>query len=165
MLANLIRAAALLLAVSVLGPPAFAQEPSPSHIAAAQDLVNLQNVLAGIDQIPPALAAQIKQANITRPELAKDLDEVLKSIDPDVQKYKTQLSNTVVKSYAKFYTEDELKGLVAFFKSPLGAKFLRTQSDLVDEVADEITAWSQQISEFVVSRTRAEMAKRGLQMQ
>ena len=165
MFPNCLRAAALLLAVSVFGSPAFAQEPTPSHIAAARDLVTLTGVLSSVDQIPPALGAQIRQANITRPELGKDLDEVLKALDPELQQFKAQITTTVVKSYAKYFTEDELKGLAAFFRAPLGAKFLKVQPDLIDEVTDEVTGWSQQMSEYVVTRTRAEMAKRGQQMQ
>lgn len=160
----LLRLAALLFATGLAGS-AFAQEPTPSHLQAAQELIQLTGALSSLDTMIPVFGDQIKQRNITRPDLTKDLDEVLRSLQPELQLQKAEIVALVAKSYAKFFTEDELRQLTTFFRTPVGVKFLKSQVDLIDEVADEVTNWSQQVSEYVMFRTRAEMLKRGQQMQ
>lgn len=145
-------------------PAAPAVQPSQTHLDAARQLMDLTGVLGSVDDMLPTFAREIRQQNITRPDLGKDLDIVLKGLEPEMQLQRAQVYGVVARSYAKFFTEDELRQLITFFKSPLGAKFLKTQPALVDEVTDEVTAWSQQVSEYVMVRTRAEMTKRGQQM-
>src|SRR5687767_3180542 len=56
--------------------PAAAQ-PSASHLALARELVNVTGMARSFDPMIPALQDQLKQAMVTRPELTKDLNEVL----------------------------------------------------------------------------------------
>lgn len=139
--------------------------PTQSHLDAARALIDLTGVLESVDNMLPTFAKEIKQQNITRPDLGKDLDVVLAGLAPEMQLQRAQIYTVVSRSYAKYYSEEELRALVAFFKTPLGLKFLKNQSELIDDITDAVTAWSQQVSEYIMVRTRAEMAKRGFQMQ
>ncbi len=62
-------------------------------------------------------------------------------------------------------SEAELKELAAFFKSPIGLKYVQTQPKVLDDIVKEMATWSQTVSEYVIIRARAEMAKRGHQLQ
>ena len=62
-------------------------------------------------------------------------------------------------------TEAELKELNAFFKSPVGLKYVQTQPQVLDDIVKEMATWSQTLSEYVMIRARAEMSKRGHQLQ
>jgi hypothetical protein len=55
--------------------------------------------------------------------------------------------------------------LADFFKSPLGSKFNKVQQDLLDDVVNDVQVWTQQASEYLLVRVRAEMGKRGHQLQ
>ncbi len=62
-------------------------------------------------------------------------------------------------------TEAELKDVAAFFKSPSGVKYVQTQPAILDDIVREIATWSQNLSEYILIRARAEMGKRGHQLQ
>ena len=158
-------ALAALLALTLALAPAQAQEPSASHLAAARELVDLTGVLSPINDLVPAFTDQIRKQNITRPELTKDLEEVLKALQPEMQLQRQQVTNIVSRTYAKWLTEPELKEINAFYRTPAGAKYAKAQPDLVDAVVNDVQVWTQQASEYLLVRVRAEMAKRGHQLQ
>jgi hypothetical protein len=155
----------VLLGSSLTATPSFAQEPTAGQLAIARELMSLTGTLSTIDRLIPSFAAQVRQQAITRPDLAKDLDEVLKSFQPELEQRRQQIVNAASRVYAKHMTEAEMKDIVAFFKTPSGSKYLKIQPQLVDDVVANIQAWGDQVSEYVITRARTEMAKRGYQMQ
>lgn len=159
------RASAALVAFALLGSAALAQEPAPSQLAAARELMDATGVLNPVNELIPSFTDQIRKQNVARPELSKDLDAVLKALEPEMGLQRQQITNVVSRTYAKWLTEAELRELVTFFKSPLGAKYNRVQADLVDDVVNDVQVWTQQASEYLIVRVRAEMAKRGHQLQ
>lgn len=159
------RLAPLALCLFLGAGPSVAQEPSPTHLAAARELIQATGSLTGIDEILPSLVEAVRKQALTRPEMVKDLDEVLKSLAPELELQRQQGINLATQVYAKWLTEPEIRETVAFFKTPVGAKFARVQPDLSDAVTNDIQAWSQQASEYVMVRARVEMRKRGHQMQ
>lgn len=165
MVSRLLAAASLALMLVVAPASAQAQEPSPSHLAAARDLVLLIGVASSADEIVPALVEDLKRQNLTRPELSKDLDEVLKVLAPELELQRQQAATVLARVYAKWMTEPELREVIAFYKTPTGAKFSRVQTDIVEEGVKELTAWSAQLAEYLMTRARVEMNKRGHQLQ
>ena len=162
---SFIRLPAVLLGLFLLGGPSFAQEPTPGHLAIARELVGMTGTLSTVDGLIPSFAAEVRKQAVTRPDLTKDLDEVLKSLQPELEQRRQQIINAASRVYAKHMAEAEMKDVVAFFKTPSGSKYLKVQPRLVDDVVETIQAWGDQVSEFVITRTRAEMIKRGHQMQ
>jgi hypothetical protein len=73
--------------------------------------------------------------------------------------------NTTATVYARYMSEPELKEIAAFFRSPAGKKYVDTQPAVLDDLVKEMATWSQNLSEYVIIRARAEMAKRGHQLQ
>lgn len=162
---SLIRLPVILLGLTLLAGPSFAQEPTPGHLAIARELVSMTGTLSTVDGLIPSFASQVRQQAVTRPDLTKDLEEVLKSLQPELEQRRQQIINAASRVYAKHMTEAEMKDIVAFFKTPSGSKYLKVQPQLIDDVVETIQAWGDQVSEFVITRTRAEMIKRGHQMQ
>ncbi|BAU91011.1 hypothetical protein MPPM_2406 [Methylorubrum populi] len=148
-------------------PPAPAPEPdvSPSHLALAREVMLSSGIARSFDSIIPTMADQIRKNAVTRPDLAKDLDEVLKSLDPEMELQKQRLINIAARIYAKRLTEAELKDIVAFFRSPAGKRYVETQPQILDDMVGAMQDWTQEVSEYVMVRTRAEMGKRGHQLQ
>lgn len=145
--------------------PSAAQEASPSHLAAARELILATGSLTSIDEILPSLVEEVRKQAVTRPELVKDLDEVLKGLAPELELQRQQAFNIATRAYAKWLTEPEIRETLVFYKTPTGAKFARIQPELTEDVVNDIQGWSQQASEYVMVRTRVEMRKRGHQMQ
>jgi len=63
--------------------------------------------------------------------------------------------------YANEFTEQELKDLVAFYKSPLGKKLLASEPRAIQFSMSYMKQWAQIFSETVNGEFRAEMRKRG----
>jgi uncharacterized protein len=148
-------------------PPAQATstpQPSPSHLAVAREVVVLSGMTRTFDVIPPEMNEQIKKNLGTRPDLAKDLDQVIESMKPEMELQKQQMVNAAAKVYASRVSEADLKEIAAFFKSPIGKKYVETQPQILDSMVVEIQNWTKQLAEYVMVRVRAEMTKRGHQM-
>ena len=148
-------------------PPAPAPEPevSPSHLALAREVMLSSGIARSFDSILPTMADQIRKNAVTRPDLAKDLDEVLKSLDPEMDLQKQRLINIAARIYAKRLSEAELKDIVTFFRSPAGKRYVETQPQILDDMVGAMQDWTQEVSEYIMVRTRAEMGKRGHQLQ
>ena len=162
------RCATLAAALVLLAGPALAQataQPSASHLAIAREAVVNSGMSRSFDIITEPLLAQLQQMNVTRPEIKKDLDQVVEGLKPEMELQKQQMVTAAAKVYAGIMTETELKELNAFFKSPIGMKYVRTQPQALDDIVKEMATWSQTLSEYIMIRARAEMSKRGHQLQ
>lgn len=140
--------------------PAAAQ-PSASHLALARELVNVTGMARSFDPMIPALQDQLKQAMVTRPELTKDLNEVLDGMKGEMEQQRQLMLTTAARIYTSALTEAEMKEILAFFKSPAGARYVTTQPTVLDGLVREMQAWSQNVAEYLMIRVRAEMGKRG----
>ena len=158
-------ASAALLSLMLIAAPVQAQEPSAGHLAAARELMDTTGVLNPVNELIPTFTDQIRKQNLTRPELSKDLEDVLKAIQPEMQLQRQQVTNVVSRTYAKWMTEAELKEVAAFFKTPAGVKYVQTQPVVLDDLVKEMHTWTQELAEYMMVRVRAEMSKRGHQLQ
>ncbi len=158
-------------------PPAAPAQPAPpqpappqpqyaaSHLALAREVATASGITRSFDAILPQFNEQIKQQAITRPELAKDLNEVLDSLKSEMELQKQQMVNTTARILASRMTEAELKDVATFFKSPSGSKYVQTQPLVLDELVKEMKSWTEEVAEYIMVRVRAEMGKRGHHMQ
>jgi hypothetical protein len=161
-----LRCAVAALALAVLPGSALAQaQPSASHLAIAREVVVSSGMVRSFDTITEPMLAQLQQMNVTRPEIKKDLDQVVESLKPEMELQKQQMVAAAARVYTRVMSEAELKELAAFFKSPIGVKYVQTQPKVLDDIVKEMATWSQTVSEYVIIRARAEMAKRGHQLQ
>jgi hypothetical protein len=67
----------------------------------------------------------------------------------------------MAKIYANDFTEQEMKDLTAFYKSPLGQKVLSQEPKSIQASMTFMGQWAQSFGEGVLTQFRAEMAKRG----
>jgi uncharacterized protein len=104
-------------------PPATAPaapQISDSHLAAAREVVVGSGLSRGFDGMIPQIADQIRGGySRTRPELIKDMEEVLKPIISDLSKQIDQMAIAAARLFATRLSEAELKEIGAFFKTRL----------------------------------------------
>jgi len=148
-------------AAAAQAPAAQPAPASPSHLAVARDVVVLSGMTRTFDVIPPEINEQIRKNAVTRPDLSKDLEQVFESLKPEMELQKQQMVNAAARIYASRISEPELKDIVAFFKSPVGQKYVQTQPQILDGMVVEIQSWTSQLAEYVMVRVRAEMGKKG----
>jgi len=150
-------AAALLLAASVLGGAALAQ-PAPT----ARELVETKGGTAMFDPVIVSVVEQTKAALLqTNPQLAKDLNDVALQLRGEFASRRNELMAYAAKLYADRFSEQELKDMLAFYKSPLGKKMTNVEPQVLDATFEYVQQWGQKVSEEVMNRFRAEMKKKG----
>ena len=138
---------------------------TPNHLALAREVMLNSGIARSFDSIIPAFGDQIKKNAVARPELAKDLDEVLTNLQPEMELQKQRMIDIAARIYAKGMSEGDLKEVVTFFRSAAGKKYVETQPQLLDELVGAMQDWTQEVSEYMMVRVRAEMGKRGHQLQ
>jgi hypothetical protein len=165
-LSGVLSAACLALVLTAL--PAAAQQPkpaSPAAIAAAKEILAMKNAGAMYAQAVPNIVEQTKnQLMQTNLNYQKDLNEVAVVVAQKLAGKEKEIGEGMAAVYAGDFTEQELKDLVAFYKSPLGQKLLATEPRAIQQSMGFMNQWAQQFAETVNGEFRSEMRKRGKQI-
>jgi hypothetical protein len=173
-LARILAAAGLALGLALTGVPAGAQQPqpqaqpaplrpvSPAAMAAAKEILTMKNAstmyAAAVPNIVQQTKDQLMQSNLN---YQKDLNEVAVIIAQKLAGREKEIGDGMAKIYGNEFTEQELKDLVTFYKSPLGQKLLSTEPRAIRFSMDYMNQWAQGFAEVVNGEFRAEMRKRG----
>jgi uncharacterized protein len=156
----LVLALALILAASF--GSAHAQQPSATALATAKELITAKGATAIFDPVVVGVIEQAKSVLLrTNPMLSKDLNEVANKLRGDYAPRSVEILNDTARIYATRFTEQELKDVLAFYKSPLGQKLLAEEPRILDEGMRNAQTWANKLSEEVIGRIRVEMKKRG----
>ena len=171
---RILSAAGLALGLALTGVPAGAQQPaakqsppplkqaSPAAIAAAREILTMKNASAMYANAVPNLVQQTKdallQANLN---YQKDLNEVAVIVAQKLAGREKEIGDGMATVYANEFSEQELKDLVTFYKSPLGQKLLATEPRAIQFSMSYMNQWAQNFAETVNGEFRAEMRKRG----
>ncbi len=97
----------------------------------------------------------------TNPQLARPLNEVAAQLRKEYEARNAEILNEVSKIYAQHFTEQELKEIVAFYRTPVGKKMITQEPIALDQSLKAAQAWANRFSEEVLGRFRAEMKKKG----
>jgi hypothetical protein len=171
----ILTAASLAAAVALVGVPAVAQQAapkaaapaaatkplSPASLAAAKEILTLKNANAMYANAVPGLVAQARNA-LTQQNLnyQKDLDEVAVVVAKTLTGREKEIGDGMAQIYATEFTEQELKDLVAFYKTPLGQKLITNEPRAIQLSMTWMQQWGQAFSEKVNEEFRNEMKKR-----
>jgi uncharacterized protein len=157
-----VRVAAFGAALIVVGPAAHAQQPPAAAMSTAKELITITGATT---LFSPLIAGVVEQAKLLflqqNPGLAKDLNEVATQIRTDLQPRFSELTDEVAHLYATSFSEQELKEVVAFYKTPAGKKLLVQQPKIIDSSMKFAQEWANKLSDQVIGKMREEMKKRG----
>jgi hypothetical protein len=174
-LSRILSAAGLALGLALTGVPAEAQQKnapapatvplkaaSPAALAAAKEILTMKNASAMYANAVPNLVEQTKnvlmQSNLN---YQKDLNEVAIIVAKSLAGREKEIGDGMAQVYANEFTEQELQGLVTFYKSPLGQKLLATEPRAIQFSMSYMNQWAQAFAETINGQFRAEMKKRG----
>jgi uncharacterized protein len=156
------RAIVLALGLAAAAVGAQAQQPSPAALASARELMDLKGVQNLVTPVVVGVIEQTKGVILqTNPGLTKDLDEVAVQLRNEYQPRTAEITNEIMQLYAQRFTEQELKELVTFYKSPAGKKMLAEEPRILDATYGRLQQWASRLQDEVGVRVRAEMKKRG----
>ncbi len=162
-LSGILSAACLALALAAL--PAAAQQPkppSPAAIAAAKEILAMKHADTIYANAVPNLVHRTKDQLLqTNLNYQKDLNEVEVIVAQKLAGRQKEIGDGMAAAYAQAFTEQELKDLVTFFKSPLGQKFVSAEPGAIQQSMAFMNQWAQSFAEQINGEFRAEMRKRG----
>ena len=165
---GILSAAGLALGLALTGIPAVAQSPapvkqaSPAAIAAAKEILTMKRASAMYANAVPNVVQQAKDA-LLRANLnyQKDLNEVAVIVAQKLAGREKEIADGMAAAYGNEFSEQELKDLVAFYKSPLGQKLLTAEPRAIEQSMTYMNQWGQSFALTVNGEFRAEMHKRG----
>ena len=166
-LSRILSAAGLALGLALTAAPVGAQAPaakpaSPAALAAAKEILVMKNVGVMYANAVPGLVDRTKgtltQANIN---YQKDLNEVALIVAKNLAGREKEIGDGMAQIYTNEFSEQELKDLVTFYKSPLGTKLLATEPRAIQFSMSYMNQWAQQFAEVINAAFRTEMKKRG----
>src|SRR5476649_1119205 len=151
-LSRILAAAGLALALAMVGVPAGAQQPkppaSPAAIAAAKELLSMKGAGSMYAGAVPNIVQRTKdallQANLN---YQKDLNEVAVIVAQSLAGREKEIGDGMAAIYAGDFTEQELKDLVTFYKTPLGQKLLSSEPKAIQLSMSYMNQWAQGFAE------------------
>ena len=157
-----IRPTAVALALVGFSSMADAQQPSAAAIQTAREVIKVTGATTLFTPLIPGVVEQAKSLFLQQnPALGKDLNEISAQMRTDLAPRFDELTAEVARLYAVHFTEAELKDLLAFYKSPVGAKLISEQPKIGEEGLTFAQNWANQLSDTVISKMRDELKKRG----
>jgi uncharacterized protein len=161
--AGIARAALAALTIAAATTLAQAQQPpSANAIALAKDIIIAKGANNLYEPLIPGVIERAKATFIqSNPMLQKDLDEVAVRLRNDMKSRSLELSTEFAKIYAARFSEQELKEVLAFYKSTAGKKVINLEPEIIDSSVDMLKGWHDKFAEEMMVKFRAEMKKKG----
>src|ERR1700712_2203047 len=177
-LSKIVAAAGLVMGLALAGAAANAQQAapkqaapaaapqlkpaSPAALAAAKEILAMKNANAMYASAVPNIVDQTKNALLqSNLNYQKDLNEVALIVAKNLAGKEQEIGDGMAKIYANEFTEQELKDLVTFYKSPLGQKLLVNEPRAIQFSMSYMNQWAQVFAQTVNEQFRVEMKKRG----
>jgi hypothetical protein len=156
---------AVLVAIGLLAATSLtarADEPSAAALSLASTVIADIGLKASVDSFVPSLFNEMER-NISglHPEMQSSLHETLVALLPEYTKTEDSVLADVAHVLASKMTEQDLRDTQTFFESPVGKKYIATQSVLLQELSISAAVWRRQVSADLLTRVREEMKKKG----
>jgi hypothetical protein len=154
--------AGLLALVLAAISPAQAQQPTANALALAKEIIIVKGGNAIYEPVVPQVVEQARGLFLqSNPMLSKDINEVAAKLQAELTPRTAELLNDGARLYAAKFTEQELKDVLAFYKSPVGRKVITQEPVILDQSGSNVDAWANKLADEVIAKFRAEMRRRG----
>jgi len=149
------KAISLLLFLCVLGlqgAPVFSQEAAAPAISdARKENIKRLLVLTNSSKIAvQVMRAMLKPMKVSAPQVPAQFWESFMN-----EVHEEDLMDQIVPIYAKYYTDDEIKGLIAFYESPLGVKVISVLPSVMQESVAVGQTWGREMAKRAIEKLKA----------
>jgi hypothetical protein len=156
--------AALVVTAMVAAAPGRADDVTPSHLAAALEAVHSAKASKGFDNFLPLLSEKVQDQIIrVRPDLYKQITDVVQQQALKLVARRADLDTDVARIWANAFSEEELKSITAFYKSPAGLKYSDLGPQVFSSQLQAVKAWSDRLGQELLDKSRAELKKQGVE--
>jgi len=142
--------------------PARSQASSPIAMAAARELIETMHAVDYFKSIVPAMMQALKPAIVqNRPQVERDFDAIAPLLLDGFNARMNELIEQIAVLYARNFTADELREVVAFYRRPTGQKFVQKLPAITQEGLVLGQRFGQSIGNEIRARMIEELRKRG----
>ena len=142
--------------------PARSQTPAPDAMAAARELIETMHAADFFKSIVPAMMQGLKPAIVqNRPQVERDFDAIAPLLLEGFNARMSELIEQIAVLYARNFTADELREVVAFYRRPTGQKFVQKLPAISQESMVLGQRFGQSIGNEIRARMIEELRKRG----
>jgi uncharacterized protein len=156
----------LALLVGAVGVARAQPAADPDTLAQAKALMDKTGSGALSQQIFSAILqrqkAMLESAN---PGKSAAIGEIIGLLEGEYAKQLPKLVDAFAKIYTTHFSAEELRGLNAFYDSPLGRKLLKELAVLIQEGMAVGQAFGRNIATEVINKLRPEFEKRNLKLE
>jgi uncharacterized protein len=154
------------LVCACLGPvTARAQHPSPAAVALAREVITIKGANGMTDPLVRGVIESVKNSFVpTNPNLTRELNDVATALHKELDGRSSEVLEQMAEAYATRFTEQDLKGLLTFYKTPLGQKFIKEEPIALEDGLKRAQQWADAFADTVMARIRTEMQKKGHQL-
>ena len=130
-----------LVLLIILSQSLFAEPAKKESIVALMKTTKASNMTTAIlEQMLPAL-------HRINPDIPKTFwDDFVRSVDPN------ELTDLIIPIYQKYFNEDDIQAMLAFYQSKSGQKMIQSQSRLLQESMLAGEKWGQSIAEQIIEK-------------
>lgn len=160
-MAKLLRPLAACLVLTLMSAtPAPAQ--SPDAVAAAKELMVVMHSADNFKAIMPQLMQALKPAVVQgRAEVARDFDALVPSLINAMSSRLDEMLDKIASVYARNFTAEELREVIAFYRGPTGQKFVQKLPAIMQESMTIGQQLGQQLGAELQQRMIEELRKKG----
>ncbi len=154
------------LVCACLGPfAARAQQPSPAAVALARQLITIKGANSMTDPLVRGVIESVKNSLVpTNPNLMRELNDVATALHKELDGRSSEVLEQMAQAYAARFTEQDLKDLLVFYKTPLGQKSIKEEPIALEDGLKRAQQWADAFADTVMTRMRIEMQKKGHQL-
>jgi hypothetical protein len=156
----------IVVLVACLGPiAARAQQPSPAAVALAREVITIKGANSMTDPLVRGVIESVKNNLVpTNPNLTRELNDVATALHKELDGRSSEVLDLMAQAYAAHFTEQDLKNLLVFYKTPLGQKFIKEEPIALEDGLKRAQQWANAFADTVMARMRSEMQKKGHQL-
>ena len=138
------------------------QQPSAAAVTLATQLLEIKGGLGAYDPAIDGVVTHHKDLLLQiNPNLTKDINDVEQLMRQGGAARREELHKEIALGYASAFTEQELKDIIVFYKTPLGKKMIEQEPKAGEQSTMRAQVWIDKYAETVIAKMRAEMKKRG----
>lgn len=166
----------LALAILIAFLPAHAQDSDQTSVTVAPEkrqrierLLEVTGALKIAEMMSVAVTRQmtnaVKQARPDIPPESFDIvAEEVNSVISGEMITEGGFVDLIIPVYAKYFTNDELDALIAFYETPVGRKTVGVMPQVTQEAMQIGQRWGQSLGPIIVERVKARFKEQGIEL-
>jgi uncharacterized protein len=137
-------------------------QPSAAAVVLAREVILAKGAGGMTEPLVRGVIESVKNSFVpTNPNLTRELNDVATALHKELDGKSSEVLEQMARAYATRFTEQDLKDLLVFYKTPLGQKFIKEEPNAIEDGLKRAQQWADTFADTVMARMRSEMQKKG----